>query len=173
LAIKPPTKYDVDRLPPELLAGIGKIIAWWGYLQFQMGVIIRAATEIDVGVGYLLTIDPDLSRLCDAAVKIANSDRLMAESKLAQDLRKLAGDIKAKAGDRNDFAHGVFGPGKTNPGVFVRHHFKSGRRQEEVITVESLEQRWREARAFWMRAQVIKRKLEVFNAQKRNELKAH
>ena len=38
--------HPIDDMPPEILAEIGKIIAWWGYLQFQLGVIIRESVRV-------------------------------------------------------------------------------------------------------------------------------
>ena len=38
--------HAVDLMPQDILAEIGKIIAWWGYIQFQLGVIIREIAEI-------------------------------------------------------------------------------------------------------------------------------
>ena len=35
------SNHPIDEVPQEILAGIGAIIAWWGYLQFQLGVIVR------------------------------------------------------------------------------------------------------------------------------------
>jgi hypothetical protein len=114
LAIAPPPKYAVDDLPPDILAGIGKIIAWWGYLQFQLGAILREATAISENAGYVLTVGPDLSDLCRAIRSVADSDLWIADLALRKDLRKLVGDVLGKAGVRNSYAHGVFGPGKTN-----------------------------------------------------------
>lgn len=70
----PPSNFDVDRLPADILSGIGLIIGWWGYLQFQLGVIIRKAMKLQDDTGRVLTYGPDLKVLCNIIDTLTHSD---------------------------------------------------------------------------------------------------
>src|SRR4051794_18870170 len=60
---KPDPLLDVDSLPVDILAGIGKLLAWWGYLQFQLGVVLREGCNWSKETGRLVTTDSNLRPL--------------------------------------------------------------------------------------------------------------
>ena len=164
---QPPAKFNIEKIDPSILAEIGKIIAWWGYLQFQLGVIIREATISPQDVGYLLTIGSDTADLCKMVKNISKTSRWINDSGIRKDLHKLAGGILAASGHRNEYAHGVFGFSKTGPSNFVRHHLKVVDDKvflaEEVLTVKTLQIISGEARELWYRAQDITHRLKNSN----------
>ena len=163
--MRPPAKFGIDELPPEILAGIGRIVAWWGYLQFQLGVIIREATKLRKETGRVLTVGPEIGVLCNIIRTITFSDYWIKDDAIRSDLQKLGEDVRKKSDNRNDYAHGVFGYKGDNPKVFVRHLMRLPSHRivpdEEPITPESLKKFSDEARALWVRAQEITHKLKA------------
>jgi hypothetical protein len=145
----PPSEFDIDRLPPEIFSGIGRLIAWWGYLQFELGVIIREVTKLPEDTGRVLIIGAQLGVLCSTARTLTRSDRWIKDGNIRRDLIKLVGDVEKRAEKRNDYAHGVFDYDKDN-NVFVLHLFtRSAHRENPVsqpIDAESLEALSDEAR---------------------------
>jgi hypothetical protein len=162
---EPPARFDIDKILPEILAEIGRIIAWWGYLQFQIGVIIRESTRLSKDVGFLVTIGPNLVDLCKAAKKITVSSHWVKDESIRSDLRILLGDIQRAAETRNAYAHGVFGFQKGTQDVFVRYFLDAKPEcvslSEEVLTIESLRKVSDQARGLWSRAQDITHRLKA------------
>lgn len=160
-----PKIYAVDDLPTDILAGIGKIIAWWGYLQFQLGVIIRVATKLSRDTGNVLTIGPDLSALCRIINTLADSDHWIKDENIRKDLSKLAKDVRDKSTKRNDYAHGVFGFSDNDQKVLVRHLFKKPQHKitpgTEKLTQHDLQIVIDEARDLWIRAQDLTHRLKA------------
>ncbi len=170
MAANAPMKYSVDDLTPDILAGIGKIIAWWGYLQLQLGVIIREVTNVRKETGYVLTIGPDLNVLCTMIKTLTHSDHWIKDAGLRNDLAKFGKDVRDKSDHRNDYAHGVFGYQGDNPRIFVRHLFKSPPHRitpgTEPITPASLGKISDEARDLWLRAQDITHRLKALKRKR-------
>lgn len=151
-------KNQIDEFPQEILAGIGEIVARWGYLQWQLAAIIREITNLPKDSGRVLTIGPELGVLCNIIKTLTHSDHWIKDDAIRADLKKLAKDVREKAEHRNDYAHGIFGLGD-KPNTFVRilvtssaHRIKP---DEEVITPDSLKKLADEAHQLWVRAQDI------------------
>ncbi|MDP4028527.1 MAG: hypothetical protein Q8P42_06110 [Gallionella sp.] len=159
-----PKIYAVDDIPTDILASIGKIIAWWGYLQFQLGVIIRIATKLSRGTGNVLTIGADLSSLCRIITTLADSDHWIKDENIRKDLAKFADDVRRKSTRRNDYAHGVFGFSDDDQNVLVRHLFKQSQHKVtpgiEKLTQHDLQIVIDEARDLWNRAQDLTHRLK-------------
>ena len=158
-------KYLIDDLPPDILAGIGLIIAWWGYLQLQLGVIIREAAKLEVETGFALTIGPDVVDLCKMIQSLAGTDHWIKDPVLRADMEKLRKDVLNKSSHRNEYAHGTFGYSGEDPKRYVRHLFSTPAQRiqpgEEPMTPESLTLISDEARALWQRAQDITHRLKA------------
>jgi hypothetical protein len=153
-----------DEIPPELYAGIGEIIARWGYLQFQLGVIVRVSLGLKKDVGRVMTARMEVWQLCEALKTVSKIDRWIKDAELRETVRKFAGDVLNAAEIRNDYAHGVFGYTEEKPPQFGRFLFKEPEHKVtpgfEILTPETLKVQANEARALWDRAQAITRKLK-------------
>lgn len=153
-----------DELPPEILSGIGAIIARWGYLQHQLGVIIRVALKLKKDAGRVLTVGMEINVLCGVLRTIAKTDQWVGDANVRDAIKKLAKDVQDAAENRNNYAHGVFGYTDSRPPQFVRFLFKQAEHRVnpefEVITQETLKNYESEARNLWDRAQAITHKLK-------------
>ena len=161
-----PKIFAVDDLPADILARIGKIVAWWGYLQFQLGVIIRVATKLPRDTGNVLTIGPDLGALCGIIKTLAHSDHWIKDESIRNELVKLANDVRDKSAKRNDYAHGVFGFSDDDQKVFVLHLLKKHPSHRitpgtQVLNQAFLDQTVDEARDLWSRAQDLTDRLKA------------
>lgn len=155
--------HPIDEIPQAILAGIGEVVARWGYLQFQLGVIIREISSLPKDTGRVLTVGPDLSVLCNIIRTFTASNHWIKDEKIRADLKNLADDVREKSSDRNDYAHGVFGFGE-NPNEFVRLLMKQPKHRikpaSEPLKVEDLKRIADDARNLWIRAQEITNKLK-------------
>lgn len=155
--------HPIDEIPPDTFAEIGKIVAWWGYLQFQLGAIIREISNLPKDTGRVLTVGPDLSVLCNIIRTFTKSDHWIKDENIRADLEKLAKDVRDKSSDRNDYAHGVFGYGE-NPNEFVRFLMKQPEHRikpyAEPLKVDDLKKIANDARGLWIRAQDITERLK-------------
>jgi hypothetical protein len=161
-----PKIFAVDDIPPDILARIGKIIAWWGYLQFQLGVIIRVATKLPRDTGNVLTIGPDLGALCGILRTLAHSDHWIKDESIRKEIFKLADNVRDKSTKRNDYAHGVFGFSGDDQKEFVLHLLKKHPSHrvtpgKQILTPAILEQDVEEVRDLWSRAQDLTHKLKA------------
>ena len=161
---EPPSNFDVDRLPADILSGIGLIIGWWGYLQFQLGVIIRKAMKLQDDTGRVLTYGPDLSVLCNIIDTVTHSDHWIKDKGIRDDLKKLIKDVRDNSEKRNDYAHGMFGYDEKK-NVFIRHLLKTPAHRvtpgTEEMTVDSLGEVSDEARNLWSQAHGITGRLRT------------
>jgi len=153
-----------DEIPPELYGGIGEIIARWGYLQHQLGVILRVALGLKKDAGLILTVRMEVAQLCEALKTVSKTDRWIKDEAFRTTIRKFAGDVLNAAETRNDYAHGVFGYTDEQPRQFGRILFKLPEHRVvpgfEPMTPETLKAHATEARALWDRAQVSPHKLK-------------
>jgi len=153
-----------DEIPPELYAGIGEIIARWGYLQFQLGVIIRVSLGLKKDVGRMLTARMEVWQLCDTLKALAKTDQWIKDQALRASVHKLAGDVLNAAQTRNGYAHGVFGYADEEPRRFGRFLLTDPEHRVnpdfDPMTPETLKADANRARALWDRAQEITRKLK-------------
>jgi hypothetical protein len=158
------TRFAIDELTPEILSGIGEIVARWGYLQHQLGVIIRVALGLKKDVGRVLTVGMELGVLCGVLRTLSKTDRWVKDEKTRNDIKKLANDIQEAAEHRNNYAHGVFGYTEESPTQFVRFLFKQAEHRVtpdiEIITPTSLKVFATEARNLWVRAQELTHRLK-------------
>ena len=161
------TSFSVSELPAKLLAGIGEIVARWGYLEFQLGVVVREIAGMPKGTGRVVTIGLGLGVLCRMVSNFSSTDHWIKDKKLREDLAKLAKDIRKCAPHRNEYAHGVFGTSQVMGGSkkFVRHlmggSVYSATPDVEEITEESLASVPGEAKELWERAQDATQKLKA------------
>ena len=157
------TKSAIDEMPTELLAGIGEVVARWGYLHFQLGVIVREIAGIkDKALGRVITLGPELSAVCGQLRVLTMTDRWLKDETLRKDIQELAEDARDSSKHRNNYAHGIYA--KSDSGGFVRillqeaaHRIRPG---EEAITVDLLKRHAKEAANLWVRAQVITDRLK-------------
>jgi len=166
LPIKPPGGFSVDDVPHDTVRQIGLLIGWWGYLQMQLGVVIREAIKVKRDTGRVITIGRDISvaTLCDMIRHLVASDRWIQDATLRADADILRKAVLKATSNRNDYAHGVFGTDDEKPGVFVRHLLKDPVHKTspgtEEITAESVGKLVQEARLLWLRAQDITQRLK-------------
>lgn len=159
------TSYSIDDLPDTLFAGIGKIVARWGYLEFQLGVIAREIAHMPKETGRVLTIGPGVTALCRMLRIFASSDHWIKDAVLRADLKSLAKEVMAAHEHRNEYAHGVFGfeivAGQKK---FVRHLLRGPQHSIspgiEVLTDAGLHAISEEARILWDSAQDITTRLK-------------
>ena len=160
-----PSDFDIDRLPPEIFSAIGRLIAWWGYLEFQLVVIIGKVTKLPEDTGRVLLIGGGVKVLCATVRTLMRSARWVSEKGIREDLKKLVHDIEEVSDKRNDYAHGVFGYDKDN-NVFVLHQVRSWHHrltpEDRPIDAESLEALSDEAQELWIRAHGITRRLRTW-----------
>jgi hypothetical protein len=167
---KPPPKYAIDDMPREILTGIGEIVCWWGYLQFQLGVIVREAIDIETKDGYLLTLGPAMSSLTAMLVTITSTDHWIKDKQIRDDIDDLTSRIRKRVNHRNDYAHGVFGFSDNTQKTASRHLFSSPAQRlspgSEPITAQSLAILADEVRGLWDEAQGITRRLKALNKKR-------
>ena len=160
----PPSEFDIDRLQPEIFSGIGRLIAWWGYLEFQLGVIIREVTKLSDDTGRVLLTGQGVRVLCATVRTLTRFDRWIKDEGIRKDLTKLADDVDKRSDRRNDYAHGVFDYDK-DKNVFVLHLFRRSAHRvtpvSQPIDAESLEDLSDEARDLWIRAHGITGRLKA------------
>ena len=150
----------VDKLSDDILRGIGDIITRWGYLQFQLGVIIRVALRLKKATGRVLTIGMEVGVLCGVLRTISKTDRWIKDKATRDQIKMLAKDIQIAVENRNNYAHGVFGVDTDkSPQRFSRLLVKQAEHRVspkwEVITPDSLKEIALEARGLWVRAQEL------------------
>jgi hypothetical protein len=153
---QPTIKNSIDLFPQDILAGIGEVVAQWGYLHYQLGVIIREVTRIQKDTGRVLTVGPELGVICSILLTLTFNDRWITDKKIRDDIRQLAKDVRDASDHRNEIAHGVFILGE-RPSTYARLLVKSNAHRikpdEEPITVASLKRLAAEAHEFWERSQ--------------------
>jgi len=101
--------FSPDNLTPEILTGIGDVVACWSYVEFQLAVLIREALNISRATGRVFMADMRIHPLCEAARTVSLDSRWVGDEKLREDITKLANDIDGSAHSRHAYAHGVFG----------------------------------------------------------------
>jgi hypothetical protein len=155
----------VDKLSDDILRGIGDIITRWGYLQFQLGVIIRVALRLKKATGRVLTIGMEVGVLCGVLRTISKTDRWIKDKTIRAQIKTLANDVQNAVENRNNYAHGVFGAyTDESPQRFARLLVRQAEHRVnpewEVITPDSLKEIALEARGLWARAQELTDKLK-------------
>jgi hypothetical protein len=155
----------MDEMPQELLAGIGEIIARWGYLHFQVGVVVREVAQIaDKKTGRVLTFGPELGVLCNQLLTMTKTDHWVKDATLRKEIETFAKNVQDAASHRNDYAHGIFGFGE-KPGTFVRFLMKAPSHrispETEELTVQRLAELAKEAAELWLRAQHLTVRLKA------------
>jgi hypothetical protein len=164
--VQPATHFALDELDDAILKGIGKIVSRWGYLQYQLGVIIRVAMGLKDDKARVLTGGMEVGVLLGVLRTIAHksNDQYIKNPKMREAIRDFLDDVQKGSEHRNDYAHGVFGYTDETPTRFSRLLWKSGHHrikpQWEPITAEHLETLATEARTLWVRAQVITKQLK-------------
>jgi hypothetical protein len=153
-----PSGFSPDNLTPEILMGIGEIVAHWSYLEFQLGVLLREALNVSMAAERVLIADMHAQPLCRALKTVTLDDTWIKDGKIRDDLRKLAGDVSDSADSRNDVAHGVFGfiveqDGKHLARYKRRKGMQRIKPEAERVTAESLKEAAEEVRDLGVRAQ--------------------
>jgi len=101
--------FSPDNLTPEILTGIGEVVAHWSYVEFQLGVLIREALNISRATGRVFMADMRIHPLCEAARTVTLDSTWIGDEQIRKDITKLANDIDGTTQVRHDYAHGVFG----------------------------------------------------------------
>jgi hypothetical protein len=104
-----PSGFSPDNLPPEILRGIGDVIACWSYVEFQLAVLIREAVNISRAMGRVFMADMSIHMLCETAKTITLDATWIPDEKLRADITALANAIDGTTQSRHAYAHGVFG----------------------------------------------------------------
>jgi hypothetical protein len=166
---KPTIIKAIDQFPQDVLAGIGEIVARWGYLHFQLGVIVREVCKLPSDIGRVLTLGPELGVLCNMISTLTSSDHWIKDAGIRADLKKLGGDVRDASKHRNNYAHGVFGLG-SKPGTYIRFLVASNEHRispgEEEITPASLKAIALQADQLWDRAQDITHRLKALRGKR-------
>src|SRR5262245_41082421 len=104
------------------------IVSRWGYLQYQLGVIIRVAMGLKDDKGRVLTGGMEVGVLLGVLRTIANekNDAYVKNPKMRALIRTFVDDVQNASINRNDYAHGVFGYTDETPPRFARLLWKSG-----------------------------------------------
>jgi hypothetical protein len=159
---KPLPTEAIDSMPQELLAGIGEVVARWGYLHYQLNVIVRLALGVKREAALMLTNTGSLESTCRALDSIAGSDSWVGDADVRSRIKKLSEQISRKKRVRHDYAHGVFGfalDDNRTPSRWVIDR-KSGLITTEPLTVQGLKQDALVARDLWTEAQSISQRLK-------------
>ncbi|HEX9192716.1 MAG TPA: hypothetical protein VF871_03030 [Burkholderiales bacterium] len=143
-----------DTLPPELLAGIEEILYRWSRLEFQLGNLIVEGFSVPKDTGRALIAGTELNAKCGMLKALTFNERWIKDDELRKEIRNLADEIREKSGDRQDYAHGVFGFDLDGPNAFARYLFKTAAHSppSESITPEGLKAVAEEVGAFVARA---------------------
>lgn len=164
MATKQVVNFALDQLDDDILKGIGKIVSRWGYLQYQLGVIIREAMKLKKETGRVLTGGMEVGVLIGVLRTISKTDKYVPNAKMREVLKAFANDVQKASDHRNDYAHGVFGYTDDIPPRFARYLWKEAQHrinpEWEVITASHLDDLATEARNLWVRAQVITKQLK-------------
>src|SRR3989338_1290612 len=100
--------HAVDIMPEETLAEIGKLILKWGYIQFQLGVIVREIAKIpNKETGRVITHRAGINQLCDMIEIFCKTNHWINDTTLRADINKLIGSVRKsnENNERNKYAH--------------------------------------------------------------------
>lgn len=151
--------FALNELSDDILKGIGQLIAAWGYLQFQLGVIIRVALKLKKDTGRVLTVGMEINVLCGVLRTISKTDHWIKHAGMREAIKKLVKDVQNAVENRNNYAHGVFGYTNETPRRFARLLMKLAQHRVnpewDVITPDGLAELAIEAENLVVRAQLI------------------
>jgi hypothetical protein len=158
MPITRPTKFSPDSLSRDEFAVLGRLIAWWGYLEYQIGVIVRVSClKMSKEEQWLLLIGAEIKSLCGYLRTLAFSDHWIKDKAIRDDMDQFAKDLQDQAENRHAYVHALFGYVDDKPHQRVRHSFKpKGHRVNpgfEKISAASLKKMADDAQALWIRAQ--------------------
>lgn len=158
----------IDNMPTDLLAGIGEVIARWGYLEFQLGVVIREACRIERATALLLTQRTTTRNLCEVLLTISASDAWVKDAGIRADMKTLGNAVKGAKDVRNAFAHGVFGYGDAD-NTFAQYIFKEVDKptKKSELKLSELKADALVARQLWEKAQDLTRRLKALRTPRR------
>ena len=165
---KPAMKFTGRDLPPEILAGIGEIVAQWSYLAYQMTVILRVGLKLTKEQQRAILVGCEVGVLCGQMRTLAETDHWLRDKAIRDEIDVLAVDIRQKSANRNDYAHAVFGyfmeKGDPEQAQLTRMLMKSGTQRvkplHEEVTAVSLKAHADVAYRLWERAQAITDKMK-------------
>lgn len=169
IAAKTMGRFAASDLPPEILAGIGAVIAQWSYLAFQMTVILRLGFKLTKETQRAILLGADVGVLCGQMRTLAGTDHWIKDKAIRDEIESLAEEIQKKSKARNDYAHGVFGyfvgkAGGPDEEKFVRFLMKSAEQRvtplPEEITAETLGDHTKVALRLWDRAQALTQRMK-------------
>ncbi len=150
--------FSPENLSPEILRGIGDVIACWSYVEFQLRVLIREALNMSRSVGLIVMADLRIHPLCEVAKAATEDPSCNGDAQLRAEILRLAKDIDGKVQSRHDFAHGVFGFSvHEGSNALTRYVTKKPSERvtptREAVSVDSLKRLADEAYNFGVRAQ--------------------
>jgi hypothetical protein len=157
----------MDNMPPALFAAIGELLARWGYLQFQLGVVIRLALGMTREAQLLLLQRADIDVLCEQMKNIAASDHWISDADLRKRIKDLQSKVKKERTDRNVFAHAVLGYADEDDAFVIYRFSKTGGHVEKAPLDEgNIRAQALVARALWAEAQEITKALKLLRRPK-------
>jgi hypothetical protein len=155
----------IDTMDPALLAAIGEVVARWGYLEFQLRVVIREACQLSKETGLLITGRTPLAQLCSTLAKIGKSPIWVVDVQTRDAISKLAKEVESRRRTRNTFAHAIYGEDPAD-GSIVQWLFQDPSSKAPTlkpIDVAGANAEAKHARDLWEQAQAITKTLKVRN----------
>jgi hypothetical protein len=158
----------IDTMDPALLAAIGEVVARWGYLEFQLRVVIREACRLSKETGLLITARAPLAQLCSTLATIGKSPIWVADVQTRDAISKLAKGVESRRRARNTFAHAIYGEDPAD-GSIVQWLFQDPSNKAPTlkpIDVGGVRAEAQHARDLWEEAQAITKTLKGRNRKK-------
>lgn len=167
MAKKLPTEV-IDKMDPALLAAIGEVVARWGYLEFQLRVVIREACKLSKETGLLVTRRAPLAQLCSTLATIGKSPIWVSDAQTRDAISNLARGVESRRSTRNTFAHAIYGEDPAD-GSIVQWLFQDPSNKApnlRPIDVAGVSVEAKHARDLWEQAQAVTKTLKARNRKK-------
>jgi len=167
-----PMTFAPDSLSKGEREQLGRLVAWWGYVEYQAMVIVRVCCEkMTKEDMWLILVGAEVNALSSMLRTIAFSDHWIQDKTLRDRIGAFAGTLQNNAEKRNNHIHAVYGHVNNNVKKRVRHSFKpKGHRATpsfELVSAASLKRMANEAQALWQTAQNLSDDLKAYMAKRK------
>lgn len=167
-----PTKFAPHSLSREEFAELGRMVAWWGYVEYQAAVIIRVSCfKLSREEQWLLLGGAGIASLSGYLRTLAHSDFWIKDKGITDDIAAFADDVQKAAQKRNDYVHGVFGYVDNNPAQRVRISFRPRHHRTHPdsypISESILKTLADDAEALWNRAEDLSNRIKALRKKLR------
>ena len=124
MPIKRRFNFDPASLSPEEQQQLGRLVSWWGYLEYQAAVLVRVCSNgMSKEDMWLSLIGSEVRTLTKMLRALAFTDHWIKDRSFREEIDLFADDFEKAATDRNVHVHGVYGYVENNQARRVRFSF--------------------------------------------------